>query len=279
MISAPTEQRPLRLWQFVSLGYMLHEMESWTGDAPLASPEQGPPGVIECLRNLLGTIQQLELRDTDGLARFTIGRLEYQLDKLRKKGEITLGMLAGDFRSALAKLLPTLHDEASRKYMYPVMPTHGDPLVDRFIDEPRRLFGLQDYIKPPLPPEVDAFLAEAGRCLAIGFDLAGIHFTLLATEEVVKYYYQTVTGAPLGRKTWGELNRDLEKSEYHCPGDLITDLNNIVESYRNPAFHGRLATDRQTASRVWSLCGYAVEQIIDDLIARKMITVSDVMQG
>lgn len=277
-----TGQRPLRLGQLVRLGYTLHELEHCPADALLGTSdtEPGPPGVIERLDNLMYDLEQLELMDTDGLARMTVRPLIFRLQRAHARGERQLGGYAAELHRVLRDLSAALHREAFEMYTYPVRPITAF-LVERLVDEPSRLFSVPDVLEPPLPTRVDDVVREAGRCLAVGFEAAALLFILQATELIVGYYYERVTGrAPRHKSSvrpmaWGAMNSALARPEYACPSSLISDLKHIVRDYRNPAMHGRLELTEGIAVKVWALCSDAVYQMIDDLVGRRLITIGE----
>lgn len=269
-----TDQRPLPLWDLIYLGYTLHKMEGYTEETLLI--EDDSPGVIESLKFLLDNLERFELQDSDQLARMILRPLIFRFERLCDIDKNTLGEDTQKLHEALDELLDALGNEASHQYIYPVTPSkHID--VDQLIDDPSSLFELPSLLDPPLPPEFDSQLREAGRCLAVGFGYAAALFTLLATEAILKYYYEIVTGRQPGIRTWAQLNNELKVSKLKCPKLVNEFLENIVENYRNPAMHAELDIDGEMAIDIWKICADAAQQMIKDLLDRGKVTKVDLV--
>ncbi len=203
--------RPLLMRQLLNLGYTLRQMENCREDDPLVTVDEGPSGVIDRLEYLLRTLDRLELRNSRDSARVNLGRWRLVPRRRYDNGENTLGSQAGLLQGILCDLSLKIKAEASSMYLYPASPI-SEFDIERFIDEPSNMFGLPVSLDPQLPPQVDFLLEEAGRCFAVGFGPSALLFTLLATEAIVKYYYEQIAGRPPHRMTWGTINRRLKKS-------------------------------------------------------------------
>jgi len=251
-------------------------MEGYTEESSLISLEEESPGVIASLNFLLGSLERFELQDSDELARMTLRPLIFRLEVLCDIDGKTLGENTSRLRRVLEELFESLRAETSHQHIYPVTPSkHID--VDQLIDDPSSLFELPDLLDPPLPQEFDGQLREAGRCLAVGFEYAAALFTLLATETILKYYYEIVTGRSPGKRTWGKICNELREPKHKCPRLINKYLKHIVNNYRNPAMHAQLDIDGKTAIDIWKTCADVAQEMIKDLLNRGKITKIDLV--
>jgi hypothetical protein len=268
---------PFHLWDLLHLGYTLCKMESYTEESLIVSSNEGDWGVIDGLKALQSALERLELQDTDDQFRLRISPLVFRLEVLYDKcGETMLGDNILDLRDGLECLFGVVREEASCRDVYLVTPSKSLDL-DRLIDEPGRYFGLPDLLDPPLPPEVDSSLREAGRCLAVGFGPAVVLFTLLATEAILRYYYERVTGEPVPEKLnwkpgWGWFCKKLSRSVHQCPQLVIELLSRIKDDYRNLAMHASLEMEGGMALSVWGICSRTVREMMKDLVTRGKVT-------
>jgi hypothetical protein len=263
------EKRPPRLWEVITLGYSLHEAEGLRADTPLVSVSNDDLGANRVLQSLLGAIERFELRDTREVARCTLGQLLFRLERVRETNVNVLGAYTSDLRDSLRAVQSTLRDESASRYVYAVSPSKTLD-VHRLLSEPSAAFGIPELLDPPLPPSVDVYLREAGRCLAIGFAPAAVLCTLAATETVFKYYYGRITGHRPGRRTWGQLVKTLKESEHECPQLVLRYLEVIVEDFRNPAMHSQLEIQDGMDLDIWMYCSACVQDMFSDLGSREL---------
>jgi len=113
--------------------------------------------------------------------------------------------------------------------------------------------------------------------LAVGFGYAAALFTLLATEAILKYYYEIVTGRQPGIRTWAQLNNELKISKLKCPKLVNEYLAYIVGNYRNPAMHAELDIDGEMAIDIWKICADVAQEMIQDLLDRGKVTKVDLV--
>ncbi|MCI0396949.1 MAG: hypothetical protein L0322_18690 [Chloroflexi bacterium] len=270
--------RPLTVESIVQLGFLLRDLQECKEEDLLYS-EAKPLGIIQKVEYLQRLLTRLELRGAEGVVQFQVRPTLRELKRYHNHGALILGnKYANQLSQSIQPLWEKVDFEARQKLAFPIRQTSSSIyLAEHFVDIPERLFGLTFVLQPDdLPPAVQSNLIEAGRCLAVGFAPAAILFTCLATEVIVKYYYKQLTGEePKTDKgqpmTWGQINHSLDEKNL-CPTGLIQDLKSIVVNYRNGAMHATLDYYDGVEVDVWNLCRDTVQQMIDDLESKGIVT-------
>lgn len=249
------QKQGFRLWDLIGVGCRLQELVNLPADSPLTSTDAEHPGVIDKLSNLLETLQPFDLVDSTRLTR-RVERFKFRLEQAGENGSATLGEArANELHALLLEFRGEIERESARRYVYVVLPTKLVPGgVNRLIEEPSLLFGLSGAVDPTLLLQVEPYLREAGRCLAVGFWPAAATCTLLAIELITRWYCEkAIESVPSRTNTLQELMAHLHSANQ--PAGLVGQLERIVHEYCDPAIYALLEQDDgTTAYDVWDEC-------------------------
>lgn len=256
------DQRPPTTWDLLRFGCGLRRAKDLHTDTSVGV-------AVENLQSIIDEISWLEFQDTYELARRILAPVILRLKLLDPVGDLPLGAEFERVASALQPVLDELQSEAVRRTVFLVTPSKYVD-VQALLNEPSRLFGLPEFLEPPLPSEVDRLIREAGRCLAANFGWAASLFTLQATEHIARHYYEIVRNEPpKDTATFRNLVQALTPTRYNCPKLVLHYLNYVVDQYRNAAMHGRLEYNSAVAIDIWTTCSNATQEILSDLARRR----------
>lgn len=261
--------------QFVGFGAALHravqcdEQEGLEGDYGQAG------GVIQRLEKIRDLLPDFELKDSYNLARLRLNLWIGRLKRAQSQGQTTLDGHAGGLQKVLEDINDSIFSEGANLYLFLARPFSSYDM-EKFIETPRQMFNLPDYLDPSLPIEVERLVTQAGWCLAVGFGSSAVLFTLLTTESILRYFYEQLLEQPPrfnngDIRPWKNMTKRL-KNETKCPARLIEELNDLCVEYRNPAMHGRLDVDQDEVFAVWNRCSDAVCWMLDFLQEESLIT-------
>jgi len=249
------QKQGLRLWDLVGVGCRLQELANLPADSPLAFTDAEHPGVIESLSTLLRDLQPFDLWDSARLVR-RIERFGFRLKQYRETGSQMLGEARADeLCGLLLELRREIEQVSARQYVYVALPTNlVSGGVNQLLEDPSQAFELSGSVDPALLHQVDPYLREAGRCLAVGFWPAAVTCTLLAIEIIARWYCEkTIGSVPLRTNALQTLLKHLYSASQ--PADMVQRLKQIVDEYCGPAMYALLEQDNgTTAFEVWDEC-------------------------
>jgi hypothetical protein len=127
-------------------------------------------------------------------------------------------------------------------------------------------YALLENIRKHLPAQAKVDMQEAGRCLAYELPIACAFHMYRAMEEVMRYYYQVLTGKTFKeagiKRGWDAYIKAL--NEAGAENKVTQFLNHVRAEYRNPQTHPDEIIDIQEA---YALLGAAVSSINQMILA------------
>lgn len=139
-----------------------------------------------------------------------------------------------------------------------------------------RLFADDVYVMLPVIAQDD--FKESGMCLAFDRYTAVAFHALRGTEEVLKLYYSKLLGKEPGpNATWGRflsaINKRIKsKSISPSPSpELMINLESLREYHRNKTQHPVRTYTRDEAQDLLGMCAKTINEIILDLLKRKLL--------
>jgi hypothetical protein len=241
------EQRVYKLETILSFAERLFTLHGIDENAPLSSSDS-ETGVLEEIRVIRQDLADLELREADVQSHDLLSDL---LAQMQFSDKSTVNGFLDELRARLGELRSTVEQEAEQRSLYFVIPGY------HFLR-----FQAPELMDPPIPLRVERFLDEAERCWDVGFELATVMLTLVATEVLNRHHYRTVVNPQEEKvqQTWGNLIKLYPESE------LRDHLDTVVE-HRNQAMHGRLEVDERDAIEIIEQCAHVSNQLVDSLRA------------
>lgn len=236
--NAPAGPNKPTAWDLIRFGYELYRIEHLPEDADLTGREQNDPGVIELVEVLPKVLARFEFDTTDKALRSSIERLLSNLRFYMDEEDVCcLDGRRERLTNAISSLIHSLRREEGQR---PVLMMMADISFKDFLAK-----NIRDYY-PFLPPELDLFLSRADESWQVGFYHSAVIFTLLATEQVFRYFYKRIriTDPPDGA-TWGNQLDDLRESHPEIQETLLSEIDDIINYYRNPVMHGAISNQRQ----------------------------------
>ncbi len=138
------------------------------------------------------------------------------------------------------------------------------------------LFAENVFDQLPSIAQID--FEESGKCIAFERNTASAFHSLRGTEDVIKFYYEKLFNIPAtDRDTWYSFVDKIKTESINgnltpkSPEELLVNLDLMRKFYRNKTQHPQLIYDSDEAQDLLSHCIRSVNQIIKDLILRKLI--------
>jgi len=227
----------------------------------------GPPGqedyfVLGNVRKLLDQVEEFELHVTSR-ASWSVRQLLADLEKLPGDHGITEDE-AHRLRDAVERLRPTLMAEARGNVAFIVTDKRMD--VRKLLDDVAGLFAPGVFSK--LPEIAMHDFAECGKCVAFERPTAAAFHCLRATEAVLRHYYCSLVRRGRAQLLWGPMVNSLARSRKKPPAVLLSNLDNIRQSFRNPTAHPEARYDISEVQDLFNLCIEAVNRMLRDLDSR-----------
>lgn len=240
-------------------GTCLRYLQDVQAGIPLA-PEGGGSYVCYNLEMFFQNLHELGLNVTERAA----WELKEILTQLESKGPETT--LTSDEARTLSKaateVRKTLEAEIYGLEVYVVTPKRLD--VKRLIEDPGSLFAPKVFGKLPSIAQYD--LSEAAKCIAFERSTAAAFHILRATEDVLRDFYKALARQKRVDLMWGPMVSDLKKrpkAKKHQV--LLTHLDNIRLSFRNPTQHPEATYDIHEVQDLWGLCVDAINRMAKEL--------------
>lgn len=141
-----------------------------------------------------------------------------------------------------------------------------------------KIFGEGVYEKLPSIAQYD--FKECGLCLAFDRYTAAAFHILRGTEDVLKIYYSKLCKAvPKKSSTWGTFITTISKQAKLInpapPEELLINLDNLRKYYRNTTQHPDKIYTSDEVQDLIGLCVKTVNEIISDLLKRKLLNLDD----
>lgn len=281
------DPEPQSILSYINMGRIIYKLQYIREGAPLVTKDP-PDGVLQHLVYVCDVVDELESsnRQLSNLVS-EINSVKRQLQKKFDSGTNHLNNLyARRVCGVFDNLWVIVRKESPAQQFYAIKSVEEFD-ASNLIHKPGQVFNLPVTIEPELPKSVYIDLKEAGRCLTVGFTRAAILHTILATEAVLKYFYQLMMVDVLQNDdveeqkrerirsdivdekiTWGgitnQLNQYQEVIGIRNP-DLLHDAKSIKDKYRNKAMHATLEFEEGLEVAVWRECGDLVWTLLDEL--------------
>ncbi len=182
-----------------------------------------------------------------------------KMEKLDFADAYGISSTAKEFETILAAEMQTLDTyHASQKALYSTR-----DLIER------AEIVLPETIRADVPGETVAEIQSAGKCLAFELPTACGFHVVRATEAVIREYYKTVvsTVPKVKARNWGSYIRFLK--EKNADAKIITVLEQIKDTYRNPIVHPEDVLEMEDAIILFGMAQGVIVSMMKDIATRK----------
>lgn len=258
------EEKLYRYYMFGYNYYALLRTSEWTNIS-----------LLKHLEEYFDFIKELELPVTQ--SGIEMNDLDEELNELKKINrtkanheELVDSSFVSRLQEKLEKIDNILDAELSTKVGY--IPSEKRYQLKYMIKDIGCLFakGVYNYL-----PNIASFdFKEAGMCIALDRYTACAFHALRGTEDTLKLYYiKLLKKTTTGRKTWGTFVNEIRKGNFKPapPEELLINLDSLRKYYRNQTQHPVLIYTSDEALDLLGLCIKTVNEIIQDLLKRKLI--------
>lgn len=215
--------------------------------------------VLDCGRRVLEGLEEFELHVT----RRAAGELRTVLKELKEFPKDH--KLTADQAKRLKKIIEgirlTLMAEARGNVAFIATDKRID--VEKLLDDIAGLFAPGTFTKLPDIAQYD--FAESGKCIAFERPTAAAFHCLRGTEAVLRHYYCLLVRRGRSDLQWGPMVASLRRSRKNPPPVLLSNLDNIRESFRNPTAHPEARYDISQVQDLFNLCVEVVNRMVKDL--------------
>jgi hypothetical protein len=183
---------------------------------------------------------------------------QYKSEDLVGVPAYTISEAALEFATVLAAELQSLDT-----YLVSQKGTHSTPdLIER------AEIMLSAPIRKRLPEQAIIDIRQAGRCLALDNPTASAFHILRAVESVMAIYFERVTGKPLPTRmrNWSIYLKSLKKHPGHSER-VVTFLDHIRDSYRNPILHPEIVINEDEAEALLGASASAIRLLVMEIEA------------
>jgi len=219
-------------------------------DARLGSRIHGKSFIIENLRAFFPRLDSLDLQVTRRASR-ELSAFKEELEAAAPEATLTSEQ-AERLRELMTNVRRTLVAELAGFKAYVVTPKRLD--VRRLLTEVSSL--LAPGVFDQLPDIAKYDLEESAKCIAFERSTAAAFHLLRGTEAVLKAFYCShIKRNRPAVLMWGNMVQGLSgKREMRQHQPLLTNLDNIRLSFRNPTQHPDKIYDVQEVQDLWGLC-------------------------
>lgn len=131
-------------------------------------------------------------------------------------------------------------------------------VTDKRIDVNKLLSNISSLMAPnvfnSLPNIASYDFGEAGKCIAFERPTAAAFHLLRGTEAVLRHFYCSIVKRGHVKLLWKNMIEHLERRKKSPPKELLRNLDNIRDSYRNPTQHPDKIYDIQEVQDLFGLC-------------------------
>ena len=154
-------------------------------------------------------------------------------------------------REIMAILQRTMDAEGAGLIAYTVTEKRLD--VRKLLSAPHELFAPDVFA---LLPDVARFdFKEAGLCIAFERSTAAAFHLLRGTEDVLRMFYcGIVKRKRVDPLMWGSMTQSLKQRRSPPPAEILQNLDNVRQSFRNPTQHPEKIYDLHEAQDLFALC-------------------------
>jgi len=213
---------------------------------------------------ILDHMERLEDRlERNGFAVSLVAFLATDLKQQIEKANAPISGLLTQLENHISKLEMTVFAEAVTKKVYVLEQRRYTTAF--LLDSPDQLLSQGEFDR--LSDLARSDFRGACKCLLFGQATATAFHILRATEEVLKSYYRLHRKQKrLAKPMWGSMVDQLrKKSRQKPPSALLSELDNIRESYRNPTQHPEAVYDLDGAQNLFGLCLSAISKMAGEL--------------
>ena len=237
-----------------SLRYLQDVQADWlVGDHPSGW------GIRTNLSKFLEALEDLGLQVTSRAC----GELTKLLEELSKPGQGS-GLSEDQARrlsEQMDRIRTTLDAELQGFEAYVVTPKRID--VARLLKDVPSLFSPGTFAKLPDIARYD--LTEAGKCIAFERPTAAAFHLLRATEAILRAYYLERVHRNRATLMWGPMVADLRtRKVLKIPETLLTNLDDIRITFRNPTQHPEKVYDIDEVQDLWGRCTDVISRMARD---------------
>lgn len=232
-------------------------------------PLKGEKKVLWNIKQLLKYIDEFGL-SVSKRASDKLGKLKLEWQKF-PKDHILNDVELKQLRTLLVKLEPTIIAETGGKFAYIVSEKRMD--TNKLLNDTPSLFRKDVF---NLLPDIAQFdFRQAGKCVAFEFHTAGAFHLLRGTEAVLRFFYcKIVKRKRVSPPNWGPIVSHLGRRRDPPPKELLQNLDNLRDSFRNPTQHPEKIYDTDEVQDLFGLCVDIVNRMILYLADKKLYKAS-----
>lgn len=190
-----------------------------------------------------------------------------ELNKKDAKHELTMHE-ASRLRNIVDAIRLTLDAEAIGRLAFIV--------TDKRIDAGKLYYAVESLLSPgvfaSLPDVARYDFEECGKCIAFERPTAAAFHMLRGTEAVLRMFYLAlVKRNRISTLMWGAVVDALRKKRNPPPSELLSNLDNIRRSFRNPTQHPDKIYDIQEVQDLFGLCVDVINRMVRHLKEKNLL--------
>ncbi|MCF6132478.1 hypothetical protein [Flavobacterium wongokense] len=194
-----------------------------------------------------------------------INLLTETMEKIRKLDEkATMSdELCSQLKQQLSILEKIIFSESRTKNLYIIPERRYNS--GYLLNQPEKL--LKENLFGKLSDIAKYDFAAACRCLSFGEGTACAFHILRATEDILKeYYFKYKKTKRLAKPMWGPMTNELRNKKKPKPDDTILSALDVVRiSYRNPTQHPQITYDLDSAQDLFGVCIDLINKMAQEL--------------
>lgn len=251
-----------RIKEYIFSGTVFRYLQDAQEGDHLGKPGSGDGAIRDCVARLFSDLEKFELHVTRRAA-WELQTFQEEMEKLPEDHKLT-GDEAERLNNIMSELRPTLMAETTGNVAFIVTDKRID--VEKLLDDVAALFAPDTFAKLPQIAQYD--FAESGKCIAFERPTAAAFHCLRGTEAVLCNYYCSLVRRGRAELMWGPMVTSLRRSRKNPPAVLLSNLDNIRESFRNPTAHPEARYDISEVQDLFNLCVDVVNRMVKDLESR-----------
>ncbi len=237
---------PIRIFKFVWIGTALRYLWSASEGIPI----HGEGRILGNMRDVITHLADLNLHVTLRQAHLRLDELIVELAATEETANLTTEQ-ATTVSSAARTIRDTLEAEGGSVVAW--LPSEKRYSIAALTGNVRSLMGAGVYDALPAVAKYD--FEEAGKCIAFGLPTAGAFHLLRGTEDVLRLFYcGIVKRRRVKPLMWGNMVTSLRNRAKPPTAILLSDLDSIRTTFRNPTQHPELVYDLDMAQDLFARC-------------------------
>lgn len=142
--------------------------------------------------------------------------------------------------------------------------------VNKLFSSIKELLAPRVYEKLPEITQYD--FSEAGKCVVFDRPTAAAFHVLRGTEGTLSWFCELITKTRGAKKTWGSLIKCLKDYKEPPPQNILDQLYNIKENYRNPTAHPEKIYDIEETQDLFQECIAIINRMVNYLEELELVS-------